>query len=218
MVIVIGGIGGLDFLGGAAQLAFPWVGLNHEIRELVWTHGYGQLFKDLQDSQHLLKKADELARTIRRYKDEHPHRPVYLLAKSGGTGLALAAAERLPEGSLERIVLLSAAVSPQYDLRPALRATRNEIVSYHSSFDQFFLNWGTRQFGTIDRIYGSSAGLYGFRLPAELDEEGKRLYSRLVQVPWQPRMLLQGHPGGHAGTSLPTFLAVEVAPWLRPKD
>ena len=215
LIIVIGGVGGLDFLGGAAQIGLPRVGIKHEIREFVWTHGWGRVFKDLQDTRHLSKKAEELARIIRRFNDEHPERPVFLLAKSGGTGLALAAAELLPANALERIILLSAAVSPGYDLRQALRATRREIVSYHSSFDQIVLNWGTRQFGTIDRVYGPSAGLHGFEPPPDLDAEGTMLYRRLVQIPWQSRMLLQGHPGNHVGTSLPSFLAAEVATWLK---
>jgi pimeloyl-ACP methyl ester carboxylesterase len=189
--------------------------VKHEIREFVWRHGYGQMFKDLKDTEHLTKKAAELARVIRRLKDDNPERLVYVIAKSGGTGLALAAAQQLPENSLERFVLLSAAVSPQFDLRGALRATHRQIVSFHSSFDQLVLNWGTRQFGTIDRVYGPSAGLHGFREPAGMDDAGRALYSRLVQIPWQPRMLREFHSGGHSGTGLPSFLAAEVAPWVR---
>ncbi len=215
IVIVLAGVGGLDILGASAQAALPRAGVKHEIREFVWTHGWGQLFKDLQDTPHLRKKAEELATIIRKLKAEKPDRPIYLLAKSGGTGLALATAALLPEESLERIVLLSAAVSPNHDLRPALRATRREIVSYHSPFDQLVLNWGTSQFGTIDRDYGPSAGLLGFRVPTDLNDKDRGLYRRLVQVPWHARMLLQGHAGVHAGTSFPSFLAVEVAPWLR---
>jgi pimeloyl-ACP methyl ester carboxylesterase len=215
IVIAVGGVGGLDILGWSTQRAVGKAGLKYHVREFVWTHGWGQIFSDLQDRPHMEEKARDLARLIRRLQAEYPGRPVYLVAKSGGTGLAVRAAELLPEGSLERIVLLSAAMSPDYDLRAALRSCRREIVSYHSSFDQFILNWGTRQFGTIDRVYGPSAGLHGFRTPAELDEEGRTLYRRLIQVPWQPRMLMSLHNGGHAGNSFPAFLQAEVIPWLR---
>ena len=54
-------------------------------------------------------KAEELADYIRRLRAEDPNRPIYIVAKSGGTGLALLAAELLPANALERIVLLSAA-------------------------------------------------------------------------------------------------------------
>lgn len=205
----------MDFLGSAAASALPKAGVKHEVREFVWTHGRGLFFKDLQDHQHLVKKAEELADFIRRLRAENPKRPIYIVAKSGGTGLALACAELLPANTFERIILLSAAVSPSYDLRRALQATRCEIVSFHSPYDQVILNFGTRQFGTIDRVYGPSAGLKGFVAPTVLDQTDQALYQRLVQVAWNSRMLMHMHNGMHVGTSLPTFLAAEVAPWLR---
>ena len=88
--------------------------------------GWGQMFRDLQDTRHVLNKAEELAGEIRRIKAIDPDRPVYLVGKSGGTGLALATAELLPPQTLERVILLSAAVSPTYDLRRALEAKRGQ--------------------------------------------------------------------------------------------
>jgi hypothetical protein len=216
VVFIVGGIGGWDILGLSAQWALPRAGVPHEVREFVWTHGWGQMFKDLQDTRHLLRKADLLADEIRQVKARDPDCPVYLVGKSGGTGVVLAAAEMLPSQTLERIILLSAAVSPTYDLRPALRATRREIVSFYSRYDQFILGWGTWQFGTVDRVYGPSAGLRRFQVPTDLSAEDRALYDRLVEVPWSLRMLAEGHTGTHIGTSLPAFVGKEVAPWLRP--
>src|SRR5262249_27658437 len=153
------GVGGIDPLGTAAKWALRQSGVPHEVRDFVWTHGTGSLLKDLQDTQHLMCKADDLAIEVRKIKAEEPWRPVYLIGHSGGAGLVLATAERLPPDTLERVILLSAAVSPSYDLRPALLATKREIVSFHSHLDRFWLDWGTSQFGTIDRVYGPSAGL-----------------------------------------------------------
>jgi hypothetical protein len=174
------------------------------------------MFKDLQDTRHLLRKAEELALQVRRLKDDDPVRPVYLVGKSGGTGLVLAAAELLPPQTLERIVLLSAAVSPTFDLRRALCASKGGIVSFRSKYDQIILGWGTSRFGTVDRVYGPSAGLVGFAVPADLSPQDRALYDRLIEIPWRPRMLGEGHPGTHFGTSLPAFLGKEVAPWLKP--
>lgn len=216
VVFVVGGVGGIDPLGWSARWALPWAGVPHEIREFIWTHGRGRILQDLQDHAHLLLMADQLAGAVRRVRDAEPDRPIYFLAKSGGTGLVLAAAERLPPESVERIVLLSAAVSPTYDLRPALRATRGEIVAFISPNDRLILGWGTSRFGTADRVYGPSAGLTGFFPPRELDEEGHRLYTRLVQIPWQPQMMRHGFGGAHLGDSLPAFLRHFVAPWLQP--
>jgi hypothetical protein len=215
VVIVVCGIGGLDFVALSSHWALPRAGVRHEIREFSWTHGKGRLLRDLQDTQHCLQKASELAAEVRMIKTQEPERPVFLVGKSGGTGLVLAAAEQLPPQTLERVILLSPAVSPSYDLRPALRATKYEIVSFHSPYDQLVLNWGTSQFGTIDRYYGASAGLRGFVIPKDLSAEDRALYDRLVQVRWSPAMILEGHFGIHIGTSMPAFVAKEVAPWLK---
>ena len=116
-------------------------------------------------------------------------------------------------------ILLSAAVSPGYDLRPALRATWGEVVSFYSDNDQFVLNWGTTHFGTIDRIYGPSAGLHGFALPDKLTLEDRLLYRRLIQIPWTSAMIAEGYFGSHAGTNndfvLIKYDAAGTQQWLR---
>src|SRR5439155_12771912 len=132
LLLVVGGVGGLELMANAAQWALPRAGIHHEVHDFIWTHGKGKILSDLQDARHCLKKADELAAQILLFKAEDLDRPIYILAKSGGTGLVLAAAEQLPPNTIERIVLLSAAVSPTYDLRPALRATEHGIVSFYS--------------------------------------------------------------------------------------
>lgn len=215
VIFLIGGIGGWDVMPTSARLTFQAAGVPHEVRDFIWTHGWGKLFRDLQDFRHMERKAEELAHEIRQVHETEPERPIFLLAKSGGTGLALRAAELLPEKTIERIVLLAAAVSPDYDLSRALRATRGQIVSFYSPLDQFILNWGTRNFGTIDRHYGPGAGLHGFRRPHDLSPENRALYDRLVQVPWTPRFMWEGYYGGHAANSFPVFLAAEVVPWLK---
>jgi pimeloyl-ACP methyl ester carboxylesterase len=215
VVFVVGGVGGIDCLGPAAQWILPRSGVPHEVRTFVWTHGWGRIFKDLQDLRYLLAQADELAEEIRFIKNKDPERPIYLVGKSGGTALVLAAAGQLPPRTLERIILLSAAVSPTYDLRPALRATKEEVVSFYSPYDWFVLGWGTELFGTADRVYGPSAGWTGFEVPSDLSKEDQALYGRLEQIPWRPSMILEGNLGMHLGTSLPGFVGQEVAPWLR---
>jgi pimeloyl-ACP methyl ester carboxylesterase len=214
IVFVLDGIGGHDFLPFTTQFLLPRAGVPHEIKSFHWSHGFGQALKDLQDFRHLHRKADELAGLILTHKEREPDRPVYLVGNSGGTALVLLAAEKLPPQTLERIILLAAAVSPDFDLRGALRATRGGIVNYYSSLDRLVLHWGTWQFGTADRHYVASAGC-GFSRPADLTPEDQYNYDRLVQIPWEPRMMLHGHGGGHLGVHAPGFLMNEVAPWLR---
>ncbi|MBY0523899.1 MAG: lysophospholipase [Gemmataceae bacterium] len=215
VVFVVGGIGGIDCVGHAAIHALPNAGVRHEVRDFVWTHGKLHFLKDLQDTYYLVSRASELAEEVRCFKKANPNRPVYLVGKSAGAALVLFAAEQLPPRTLERIVLLSAAVSPTHDLRPAFRATRGEIVSFYSKYDWFILGWGTQQFGTADRVHTSSAGLGGFARPADMTEDDVRTYKRLVEVPWSTEMIRGGYLGGHQGTSMPGFLAREVAPWLK---
>src|SRR5262249_16434745 len=57
VVFVVGGVGGIDCVGPAAQWILPRSGVPHEIRNFVWTHGVGQVFKDLQDTRYLLAQA-----------------------------------------------------------------------------------------------------------------------------------------------------------------
>jgi hypothetical protein len=216
LVIVVEGIGGLDMIGKSADYSVKHTGLPHEVYHFHWTHGTGKFLKDLQDTQHILKKADELAAFIKDYRARHPKRPIYIVAKSAGTGLVLFTLQNLPPETVERVILLSAAVAPNYDLRPALRATRRELVSFHSRNDRYILSWGTSHFGTVDRYYGQGAGLNGFVMPDGLSEADRQLYLRLIQVPFSSRMLREFvSTGTHHSTSMPWFVSSEVVPWLR---
>ncbi len=217
IVFIAGGIGGLDPLQTWGPLAFEWSGVPHEVYVFEWTHGVCRPFLDLRDHDHLIAQATKLAELIAQVKARAPDCPVYLVGHSAGAGLCLAAAERLPPGTVERMVLLSAAVSAGYDLRPALRVTTREIVSFHSTLDRVHLDFGTTVFGTVDGAHCSAAGLNGFRPPEGLDEEGRCLYARLVQVGWGPERMLEFQGGWHHSTTMPVFLTLQVAPWLMPR-
>jgi pimeloyl-ACP methyl ester carboxylesterase len=216
VVFVVGGVGGCDALGFCARAALPAAGVVHEIREFEWTHGKLHPLRDLQDTRHLVARAAELAEQVRAVRAERPAVPIYLIGHSAGGGLVLLTAAQLPPDTLERIILLSPAMSPEFDLRPALRATRREVVSFYSRQDRVVLDWGTSTFGTVDRIYSTSAGHSGFREPDDLNAEGRELYRRLVQEPWRWESLLEGRGSGHNSTTMPWFLKRHVAPWLRP--
>jgi hypothetical protein len=140
-----------------------------------------------------------------------PEVPVYLVGKSGGTGIVVRALEQLPADSVESVVLLSSALSPSYDLSRALRAVRREMVAFSSPLDLFFLAAGTRVFGTIDRVKSVSAGLVGFRMPEGADPAA---YAKLRQIRWHPRLITAAHLGGHLGSDHPRFLRRCVVPLL----
>ncbi|MCA1686110.1 MAG: hypothetical protein LC745_09025 [Planctomycetia bacterium] len=140
---------------------------------------------------------------------------MFLVGKSGGTGVVVKTLEALDDGSVDAAVLISPALSPSYDLSAALRAVRREMVVFWSPLDMIVLGAGTRIFGTIDRIKSVSAGLVGFRAPAA-GSDG--LYAKLRQVRWGPGMASTGYFGGHVGPDSPAFLRKYVVPLLRGDD
>jgi len=213
VVFVAGGVGGVDPLQTSAPVALPLAGVPHEVRVFEWAHGKFHALRDLQDTRYLEEKAAELADQVRAVKADDPSRPVFLMGHSAGAAVVLDAAGRLPPDTLERVIVLSAAVSPEYDLRPALRATRGEVVAFSSPLDVFMLHFGTSTFGTVDRVYSDAAGMQGFRVPDDLDADGRRLYGRLVQSGWKPEMWFERRCW-HNSTCMPLFLSRQVAPWL----
>jgi len=216
VVFLDSGIGGISPLAPAAKVALPLAGVDHELREFAWQHGKGHHIRDLQDKENIREKAAELAQLIRDLHEREPNRRVYLVGHSAGTAIVVQAAELLPPNSIERIILLSSALSPNYDLTAALRATRGQIVTFYSQADRMMLDWGTTWFGTADRLYGSAAGLRGFVQPANLDDAGKRAYEQqVVQVPWTVDKAFELQGGWHHSTTMPWFLARQVAPWLK---
>jgi pimeloyl-ACP methyl ester carboxylesterase len=213
VVFVAGGAGSIINLSGMTQWALRQKSSTLEVRDFPWSHGKGRVIRDIQDTRHLVTKAQELAREVEAYRQRHPDRPIYLMGRSTGAMVVLLAAEQLPAGTLERIILLSPAVSPEYDLQPALRSTKCKIISFRSSLDVAVLDWGTTFVGTADRFYTKSAGLSGFTLPAPGTPAATE-YARLEQVAWKPGHIFCGHLGGHFGNGTPLFLLFEVTPYL----
>jgi len=94
--------------------------------------------------------------------------------------VALAAAERLPPDSLERIVLLAAGgVVRTYDLRRALVSARQGLDVFSSEKDRWWLGVGAAIVGTADGKRDPPAGRVGFRPPGDA-----ALALRLHQHPW----------------------------------
>jgi pimeloyl-ACP methyl ester carboxylesterase len=216
-VLVLGGVGGLDWVGFNMRRAARAARLPCAVESFRWGHGFGRWYADLTNVTHGGLQAARVAEAIRRFRAEHPGEPVFVVGKSGGAGIAAWALERLEPETLERAVLLSPALSPRYDLTAALRAVKRDIVVYWSPLDVVFLGAGTRLFGTIDGVRTRGAGLLGFAVPRpdDPDEERRRQYAKLRQVRWRPRMAGLGHLGGHFGADQRRFLLKYVLPLLR---
>ncbi len=153
-------------------------------------------FRNLRRYERNRQRAAAIAADLAAYQQQHPNVPITLIGYSGGGAMALFAAEALPEGvTLERIILLGAAVAPEYDPRKALGRCRRGIVSYYSERDWFMLGWGTRTFGTMERVRSDAAGRRGFR-----DSAGELLVlPGFEQVAWRKEWARLGNDGSHNG-------------------
>ena len=216
LVLVADGIGGLDMCGRALARAVKTSGLAYTTWIVRWGHGVGRWYADLTNAADCEARAGDVAETIRLFRGRRPDVPIFLVGKSGGCAVMVKALERLDGPEVERAVLLAPALSPGYDLAPALANVRAEMVVYWSPLDVFFLGLGTGVFGTSDRVRGRGAGLVGFRTPSPGDEAGRvAAYRKLRQVRWSPGMSSTGYLGGHLGPDSPAFLARYVVPLLR---
>jgi pimeloyl-ACP methyl ester carboxylesterase len=211
LVMVADGVGGLDLCATGLQYAAARAGLPHPIRIVSWGHGFGRWHRDLTDVANHAARAEALAEEIRAFRGPHPEAPVFLVGKSGGTGIVVRALERLPADSVERAVLIASALSPGYDLSRALRACRRDMVVFWSPLDVVILGAGTRLFGTVDRVGSVAAGMVGFRPP---DSADPAQYAKLRPVKWHPKMGATGYLGGHVGPDNPRFLQRYVVPLL----
>ena len=194
-------------------------GLPGAIRVFNWGLPFpGGYLANLSRIDRNRRRAADIAQEICHYQDAYPGRPVHLVAQSGGAGLAVFAAEVLPEGRLiDSLVLLGAALSPTYNLARALAKTRKGLLNSYSTRDSFVLGWGTRLFGTMDRKFTFAAGCTGFQTPPGLRPDEERLYAaKLLQQPWTPEMAEAGrHYGGHISCGCETHLAEHIAPWMK---
>jgi pimeloyl-ACP methyl ester carboxylesterase len=204
LVLVADGVGGLDLCGTALQHVMANGGAKAVVRLHRWGHGLGRWHRDLTNVANLGAKARAMAAEALAWREERPGSPIFLVGKSGGTGVVVRALEELPKDAVEAAVLLAPALSPGYDLTRALEAVRREMVVFWSPLDVVVLGFGTRIFGTIDRVWSVSAGLVGFR--------GDR--AKLRQVRWSPAMWRTGYLGGHVGPDSPAFLRKYVVPLL----
>jgi hypothetical protein len=221
--MVADGVGGLDLCGTALRHVLGALGSKIAVSIVPWGHGLGRWHADLTCVANRDAWAHAMATAAIRFREEHPDLPVFLVAKSGGSGVVIKALERVPAGCVERAILLAPALSPDYDLTSALRGVSRDVTVFWSPLDLVVLGAGTRIFGTIDRIRSVSAGLVGFRPPStsrSTTSGGPGVwdgYAKLRQIRWQPSMIRTGYFGGHIGPDSPVFLRMYVAPLLRPE-
>jgi pimeloyl-ACP methyl ester carboxylesterase len=163
------------------------------VSRVRWTQG--GVFRDLRGRGGHQDNGRLLADSIVTWRQANPQGRVCLVAHSAGAAVALAAAESLPAGSVDRIVLLAPAVSRDYPLGQALSCSREGIDCFYSNRDG--VNLGVALAGSTDGRFLSVAGRSGFRS----SQEGLRQFS---------------HGGGHFACTTPDFVRSYLLPVLTP--
>jgi pimeloyl-ACP methyl ester carboxylesterase len=214
VVFIIDGAGGSGFTPLVIRRALA--GLPYKVEHFRWGTGYMRIISDLTNRTNMRQKSDELRSAIAGYRNENPHHRIYIVAKSAGTAVALNALAKLPEDTVDRVVLMSPAVSPSFPLVDSLRAVRGDVISFCSAADLLFLKVGTSLFGTADGIRGVAAGLRGFVVPE--DSSLAHQYSKLHEIHWNPSMMKLMHFGDHSGNSMPLFVKQYILPLLLEKE
>jgi pimeloyl-ACP methyl ester carboxylesterase len=208
----VDGAGNFGATSAALSEAIEEQRLPLAVEPVEWSHGAGRLFVDQMDYAHARAEGDKLAGQVRARRQVCPTGKIYLVGHSAGSAVVLAAAESLPPGSVDGIVLLAPAVAAAYDLRPALRCCPIDV--FYSNRDRGYLGVGVAIVGTTDRHWSAAAGRVGFQLQVETGTD-QACYARLHQHPWTPDAEWTGNRGGHYGGYQPAFLRAYVLPLLR---
>jgi len=213
VVYVADGSGDYRTTSAALGQAVRDTGAPLRIETFVWSHGYSRLLADHLDHANHIQEGQRLAALIVASRQTCPDHAVYLVGHSSGTAVVLAAAEASPPGSIERILLLAPAVSKEYDLRPALRSTRQGIDVFTSRHDVGALGIGTTLIGTADHRWSAAAGRVGFA-PVVTCPGDDALYAKLRNHPWDPCVSWSGNRGSHYGTIQPGYTRAYLLPLL----
>jgi len=184
-----------------------------QVETVPWSHGFCRYVTDHLGHGNHVHQGSRLAAEVTAYRRAYPGRKVYLIGHSAGCAVVLAAAERLPADSVDRLILLAPSVCVSYDLRPALRTVRCAIDVFYSDKDSVILGLGTLLVGTADHLCRTAAGQYGFR-PVCACPADAALYGKLRQHPWDPVVAWSGNGGGHYGSNQAGFLRAYVLPLL----
>jgi len=188
-----------------------------EVRPIRWSHGYWRVAADQFDELHARAEGWRLAEQIAPERLTHPDEEIYLLGYSAGSSVVLSAAEALPPQIIDRIILLSASVPADYDLRPALRCSRDGIDSFYSRRDKWCLGLFLRLEVMLGIRYTPAGGRFGFRPMIESPEDAV-CYAGLRQHSWEPEWEWAGNGGGHYGSHQHEFFRLFILPLLSHKS
>jgi pimeloyl-ACP methyl ester carboxylesterase len=207
IVFVANGVGGSTTLGDNLQDLNSDMHLGLRIQTVPWCR-QDALYKDLVDEEAQLQAATRIACTIAAIRKDCPNVPIYLVGHSAGARVVLAAAEMSPAQSIDRVIVMAAAVSCGYDLTGVLKATRGGVDNFYSG-DDGVLESAIYHATLADGTRTQAAGQVGFRAPPFVDPKLKAAYCNVRNYPWT--MDFCGS-GGHSAWTLRHNMKKAVVP------
>ena len=210
LVIHLPGIGGHRLPDEMIKQGLTQSGLGAEIYIYDWT-GIDEGFAALTNVGRHGEQSAIVAKLITDATTRQSNRRIILTSHSAGAGVAAWALAQLPDGvAVDTWLMLAPALSPRFDLTPALKHVRGKVYSFNSQRDPI-LGFGTRNFGTVDRINTDAAGKVGFERPATADAEQ---YAKLMQFAYDAGWMRYYNAGDHIGATMRPFVRQIVAPLL----
>jgi pimeloyl-ACP methyl ester carboxylesterase len=211
-VIILPGIGGDGAVYGQVARSLADHGCDDCLRVFGWGYSWPLFWFTMSSSTLHDYTERQLADQIVAWRKIHPHSRIILIAHSAGAGVVVGALSRL-SGPIEvgPVILLAPALSPGFDLRPALKHADIIHVFYNSN-DEFWQGWGPTIFGTYDGAHTDGAGRLGFSLATLSPEEKARVFQHPYQSTWNSL----GNHGGHFDWMAEPFVGVVLKPLIDP--
>lgn len=215
-LFILDGVGGFQIAPLAIRKALRALGSDLGTVVYCWQYGLmGEIWTDLCWLRRNRVMGAKLARKLLAFRRSHPKTAIHMIAVSGGAGIAVFALETLRGRRLiDTLILASPALSPGYNLGPALRCVERGYA-WISRKDTGILGLGTTIFGTTDRRHCGAAGQVGFRLPPDVKEPDRQAYRRFRELHWTEELTSLGHRGGHSGYVAVPFLKRHLLPTLQ---
>ncbi len=214
-----GGGGAIRNWGRGVKTGLARGGYHGQFCEFKWQTGLGILADQVSSVEYKRQKAAELADMIVQYTRANPGKPINLVGLSAGTAVAIYTIEALPKWcTVDVIVLLGSSMEARYNLARALTHVEDQVYVFTSSRDAV-LGFLVPMAGTADREYTGReiAGIVGFKLPPRSSPETRMLYTKVVNVRWQPKFETAGDYGGHTDGTQPKFVQKFITPLLVPE-
>jgi len=219
IIYVQGAMGFLHYGDDSLRLAVKDAQSPTEVVTFAWHEDFKRpplyVVTNRAEYEIYLLAAQTLADDIIAFKTRKPDVRISLASLSAGAEIIRLALELLPDYvTVQNVVLINPSSSPGIPLRKALRAVDGKLYCVCSRLD-LILSGGTIVVGTTDRRHVPAAGLVGFHLPGDADDDLARLYyDKVVNVFWRPEFALYGFVGGHFSGLAPPFVKAFVLPML----